>query len=117
MSVQLQFGLNRAIPESAKVAWGCRFIMERDGGLDFVWDRQSGVGENLQAFLDKLNELHIVNAIRHNWKRYYDAQRGYIPQNEDVITVFEGHGLKAVASTNASFGYVYCAVFEEARHE
>jgi len=54
----------------------------------------------------------MLNEIRKAWLLRYN-KFGVIQQNDELITLFEGNGLKAVASTNASHGYVYVAVWEE----
>jgi hypothetical protein len=89
--------------------------MEPKGLLDFVYDRQSADGENVKEFLDKINKVNgigMLNEIRKAWLLRYN-KFGVIQQNDELITLFEGNGLKAVASTNASHGYVYVAVWEE----
>lgn len=109
--LRLEFGLNRSIPATAKVAWGARMIVEKNGSLDLVPDRQSAAGtqEDRTAFLLKCNEANVIKGIREAWSKLY---RPGIERSELDYVLYDKNGLKCIGSPNASHGYLYVCVFE-----
>jgi len=111
-TLTLPFGLSEAVPADAKVAWGARLIITANGHVDFLADRQGCAGDEslrddllnrLQA-IAPLNEL-IAKIREHLLDRSIDTRR-----SEQIVLV-DDCGLKVVADSKASAGYLYLAAF------
>jgi hypothetical protein len=96
--VTLQYGRNYGVPP-VSTAWGARAILT-DGMLDLVSDRQGGEGPRKEGLMTYLRlhypELHVRV-----------AEMSFDPRWDELQTVFENEDAIVVASTNASFGYLY----------
>jgi hypothetical protein len=115
--VSLTFGYNGGLPEGRTVAWGARLIVDQDGRVDFLHDRQSLIGadEPRRRLLDYLNandipiERRIADMLRRGTMRTSVAQD---------FTVYVDGVVIVKANTNASHGYCYVvAYFAEAAEE
>ena len=99
--VQLEYGRNYGVP-AVTTAWGARGILN-DYGLDIVpnrVDRQGPRAEELVTYLG--SPKHGFNDLR---KRV--DEMSFDPGSEELLTMFEDDNAIVVASTNASFGYLY----------
>lgn len=61
---RLPFGQDSLLPEGCLTAWGARLIVDQDGYVDFVPDRQGAAGEDRDAFFALLNERYSVPTLR-----------------------------------------------------
>jgi len=108
--VSLSFGYNGGLPQGRTVAWGARLIVDQDGHVDFVHDRQSAIGpdEPRQRLLNYLNgndipiERRIADMLRRGVIRTSVAQE-FTVYTDDVVVV--------KANTNASHGYCYVVAY------
>jgi hypothetical protein len=109
----LGYGLRDAVPETATAAWGARLIITMDGYVDFVHDRTDAVGEDgpRRALLDKLTATVPGAMLARIIKEKILAGEIDSRVERDVV-LFDDDGLKIVANTNASCGYLYVAAFE-----
>jgi hypothetical protein len=115
--VNLTFGYNAGLPEGRTVAWGARLIVNQDGRVDFVRERQSVIGadEPLQRLLDHLNanDIPIERRIADMLQR--GVMRTSVTQD---FTIYADGVVIVKANTNASHGYCYVvAYFAEAADE
>jgi hypothetical protein len=104
---KLEFGLNAAIPTTAKAAWGARAIYRR-GGFDLVWDRQ-----DMQALEpdDKTALVKILNGGALEAAQKAFAKAGLSSGDSKLVTLYEGDGCTMVCNPNGSYGYVYLAAW------
>jgi hypothetical protein len=111
----LGFGLRNAVPNTAEAAWGARFIIYADGGVDFVPNRTDVVGttESKAALLALLNEKlpkrALIDIISAKIKAYEISTR-----EPNEVVLFDADGLKVVGNSNGSHGYFYVAAFPTA---
>ncbi len=96
--VTLQYGRNYGVP-AVTTAWGARAILG-DHGLDIVPDRVDAQGPRKKELLAYLND--DFGDLRER----VDEMR-FDPASDELKTVFEDDLAIVVASTNASFGYLY----------
>jgi hypothetical protein len=108
----LAWGYHVLDPETP-AAWGARFITQ-GGYLDLVWDRQSTVWRDREA-IDELIELlngpgGVIAGIRAAYKDLWSRFEVSGDEAEEVLLA-DGHRVKAVGNTNASYGYFYVAAW------
>ncbi len=115
--VKLMYGLNDAVPATAKAAWGCRAIVTTSG-VDFVRDRADCVGSDPA---DRAKLLATLNErCGRKWIAEADAllAAGWLRSDHaETLTLWEDDVAKVVGNTNASRGYLYVAAWmkEEGR--
>jgi hypothetical protein len=108
----LAWGLRNAIPDTATAAWGARFIIYADGGVDFVPNRTDVVGTTtrkaaLLAMLnDKLPKRALIDIISAKIKAYEISTR-----EPNEVVLFDDGELKVVGNSNGSHGYFYVVAF------
>ena len=98
MTVTLDYGRNYGVP-AVTTAWGARGILN-DYGLDIVPDRVDAAGPRkaeLQKYLGETFGDFTEQVLAMNFD----------PSSDELQTVFEDEATILVASTNASFGYLY----------
>lgn len=136
---EMAFGLKEQVPEDAKVAWGARLIIEESYAyksyinngckgrrpkqfvIDFVWNRQSFMGEDedIQVFKKALNKggkrksaiVLAVKEIERLFNNYEWERRCGSPRAAGPKVVFKDERLMIVADPKASGGYVYVCAF------
>ena len=96
--VTLDYGRNYGVP-AVTTAWGARAILT-DGVLDLVGDRMGGEGPRKRELLTYL-EVNFPNLDQRVLEITFD------PASDELQTLFEDDKAIVVASTNASFGYLY----------
>ncbi len=96
--VQLEYGRNYGVPD-VTTAWGARAILT-DGMLDLVSDRQGGEGPR---------KIELMTYLRLHYPDLHVrvAEMSWDPGDNELHTVFEDDTAIVVASTNASYGYLY----------
>lgn len=104
----LGFGYNAGLPDGVEDAWGARFIVTQDGGVDFLADRQSFIGDGDRTIKPHLMEHFtlIVSAITEKLRNHEIDTR-----HEGEVIVYEIDGFKVVGNSNGSGGYFYVAAF------
>lgn len=108
MSVKLAFGLQP--PPTASCAWGARAICTQDGMVDFVPGRSDYGGENVEEFLEVLDEVLPRMDLRVALSnRLEDGIINTREHKEHVI--FDDRGIRLVANANASAGYLYMVAY------
>ena len=97
-TVTLQYGRNYGVP-AVTTAWGARGILT-DGMLDLVGDRMGGEGPR---------KAELIVYLRATFPDLEGRVQGmeWDPASDELKTVFEDETAIVVASTNASFGYLY----------
>lgn len=109
--MNLPYGLSEAVPESASVAWGARLIINMDGHVDLPPDRQGLAGDGDR--LDLIKRMESACSMRELFERI----RGFIldgtidTRTAGQVTLIEDLGVKIVADTKASAGYLYVAAW------
>lgn len=109
---RLPYGLADEVPIDARAAWGARLIINMDGHVDLVPDRQGGIGEpdDRSELLAELNarfpHADMVNRIRDGLRRYEFTTR-----TDERVTLFEDDTIMFVANPNGSCGYLYVAAW------
>lgn len=100
-AVELEYGRNYGVP-AVTTAWGARAILG-DHGLDFVPDRVDARGPR------KHELLGYLSAREHGFSDLSEAvdEMRFDPASDELKTVFEDEDAIVVASTNASYGYLY----------
>jgi hypothetical protein len=107
--MNLQFGLNSALPKCLTAAWGARLIFPDD----LVWDRQSFPGRDT-LLGEKLHHwLNAEGALRTALKsaRRMSAHFQLSPDDHKQVTLFEDEIGIIVANPQSSFGYLYVAAW------
>lgn len=105
------FGLDQAVPTTARTAWGARLIVDQTGYVDFVPDRQGLAGEDRATFLALLAEQFPVEALRN---AVGDLLRTGEMSTRDAkdFTLHQSADLEVHANTNASAGYCYITAWK-----
>lgn len=108
----LAFGLGRVVPDDVEAAWGGRFIITMDGHVDLPLDRTSAVGDDdaKARLLSKLDATFPSEMLYRVIKSKLLARELDTRVARDVV-LFDDDGLKVVANTNASAGYLYVAAW------
>lgn len=104
------FGLDQAIPPTARTAWGARLIVDQTGYVDFVPDRQSSAGEDRQAFLVLLAAQFPTDALHRAISELLSSGQMSTRTAKD-FTLYQSDDLQVVANTNGSAGYCYVAAW------
>lgn len=110
---RLAFGLNEAIPEDARAAWGARLIVHADGYVDFMPDRQDAWGvddETKRDFLDRLGAACPLGLLRQLVGERL-VSREIDTRAYGQVVIFDDLGVKVVGDAKASAGYLYVAAF------
>lgn len=112
----LSFGYNAGLPEDVKAAWGARLIVDQQGYIDFVHDRQDMFGDT--ADKDALKAF-LTEAFPVARERASDLLKSYKMSTRDreEFVLFEDDLGKVVGNTNASAGYLYVCAFLHAHVE
>jgi hypothetical protein len=112
-TLTLPYGLSEAVPADAKAAWGARFIVTQDGHVDLPHDRQGFTGdENDRLYLMGRMEAEIpMNGLRELIKDLLIQGRLNTRVDREVV-LDDANGIRVVANTKASAGYLYVAAFE-----
>ena len=100
------FGLWGECPKDAPVAWGARGIMERDGAVSLLWDRQSIRGEDhpdWQAFVKHLNGGPLKEAVK--------VASMFGPHEDEVRTLYQDDKVTIKGNPRSSYGYVYLIAY------
>jgi hypothetical protein len=98
MTVTLEYGRNYGVP-AVTTAWGARGILG-SAGLDIVPDRVDAQGWRKDELMTYLfaNFPDLVERV---------GEMEWDPGSDELHTVFEDETAILVASTNASYGYLY----------
>jgi hypothetical protein len=107
-TLRLSFGLNWGYPEDAKALWGARLIT--DGArLDFVFDRQSCVGDEVagKELVEHFNKVKAYAKVREVW----DARHHELYHETAVTKFYEDDKIVVIGSTNNSYGYLYITAY------
>jgi len=118
MTLTLDYGYNRGIPDSAKAAWGARLIVNQDGMVDLVPDRQGFADGSDPATKRRLMEYMNSKVQRRPLGALADMLlSGEVDtRSEDEHVVFDDGTVRLVGSAQASAGYFYIvAYFKEDR--
>lgn len=99
-------GMLDTYAEGSPTAWGARLIVNQNGFVDFVHDRQGAAGDGRAEFLDQLNEEFPLPALRQAIKSLLLSgdmdtreRKHFIIHTSDLIQVH--------ADTHGSGGYCY----------
>ncbi len=107
----LRFGYNAGLPAGTVTAWGARAIVNQDGTVDLVSDRQSSMGDEaaVVALLAKLNA-----GINRAWiARAKELLRSgeMSPRVAGEFVLYSDEHVSVLGNTNASHGYLYVAAY------
>lgn len=111
----LPYGYREAVPHDAKVAWGARFIVTQDGHVDLPPDRQGLAGDpDLKgALLDQMQAVMPFGRLRDEIASRLRSGEINTRERAQHVLADEG-GIRIVADTKASAGYLYLAAFRSA---
>lgn len=112
---QLAYGLSSSVPKTATAAWGARLIVTANGYVDFVPDRIDAVG-NPEARADLFDKLSttIPTATLTKIISSKLLSRELDTREAREVVLFDDDGVKVVADTLASAGYLYIAAWATA---
>lgn len=99
-------GVLNVYAEGAPTAWGARLIVDQDGYVDFVHDRQGAAGVDRDQFLDLLNAEFPISDLRGEIRTLLSDGR----MNTRVGNHFVLHKTDTIvvhADTRGSGGYCY----------
>lgn len=105
------FGLNHGVPEAMN-AWGARYIINANGLVDFVPNRQGAVGLDTADLMTEVNKIMpeveerisrmlVLGQIRPDEK----------PEDVGYHTIYDDGELVVRATPNGSCGYLYVRVW------
>lgn len=111
MENRLGFGYNDGLVDGLRAAWGARWIVTQDGGVDFVWDRQDNFGDKgrIDKLLAWLNE-RALNGARTSASQMLVARALNTREARPAVLYQDREGA-IVGNTNASAGYLYVAAY------
>ena len=106
--LNLSFGYNAGLPDSAIAAWGARFIVTQDGYVDFVWDRTDAVGDSSdrEALFDLLECRYSLDRLRADLSEGLKTRRIGTREAAEIV-FYDDDDLRVVGNSNASAGYFY----------
>lgn len=108
----LSHGYNKGLPPGAETAWGCRAVINPDGTVGLVGDRQSAAGPRVDELITHLNDV-----VRGAWiGRAEELLRSQDirPERAREVTLLDDGTVVIKANTNASHGHLYvCAYFAD----
>lgn len=107
-NLSLRFGANALIPADVSAVWGARLIVNQDGMVDLVHDRQAFAGD------ESVGDVLCAKLNRSSWRSdladMLRSRRVLTSQGEDV-TVYEDDSIIVRGNTNGSYGYFYVAAW------
>jgi len=105
--LQLEFGLNVAIPAWAAVAWGARLIYPND----LLHDRQSMAGDDSgkSLLVTWLNGGALRDALYNAGQLHMKGKMS--PRDHKEFTLYEDETGIIVGNPNQSHGYLYVAAW------
>jgi hypothetical protein len=108
---KLAFGYNYGLVPGVQAAWGARWIVTQDGGVDQVFDRQDGFGDKdrFMALLDWLNG-GAGKAARDNASRML-ADRVISTRQSWPVVLYQDREGAVIGNTHGSAGYMYVAAY------
>ncbi len=103
---KLEFGYNQALA-GATCAWGARWIITQDGGVDQLWDRHDMIGTSAekQALLMWLNN-RVGQIPQTRLSALLRSGEVSTRERKEVILYEDEHGI-VLGNSNASAGYFY----------
>ncbi|GAB3467199.1 hypothetical protein [Actinophytocola sediminis] len=106
----LDIGYKRGVPVSVDTAWGCRAIVEQNGYVDVLWDREDLVGPHSAELAD-----HLINYVRAVWCDSASLLlRNHVMRvdRDHEFVLYDDSTVVIKGNTLASHGYLYvCAYF------
>ena len=100
------WGLTSAIPETAETWYGARWIVDMDGYVDIVPDRQNLKGPRADDLAAWLDDSDVRGEISHMLKT-----RQLHTRFAERCTVLDDDTARFECNTNASAGYLYVAAW------
>jgi hypothetical protein len=113
MSITVPYGYNAGIPDDAKAAWGARLIVNQDGMVDLLPDRQ-GFAEGSDPTVKQWLTEHLNGKVgRRPLGALADMLRsGEVDTRSDAEhIVFDDGTVRLVGSAQDSAGYFYIVAF------
>lgn len=113
MNLELDYGYSRGIPADALAAWGARLIVNIDGTVDLLPDRQGFAEGSVPAAKRRLSE-HLNNRVG---RRPIGAISSMLRDGEidtrsdDEHVVFDDGTVRIVGSAQSSAGYFYVVAY------
>lgn len=109
--VRLAFGCRTVLPDDATVAWGARWIINQQGLVDQLPDRQDcdGPTGERRKLLDYLDQ-HVGRQPRDVLCKLLSSGR-LSTRSDDVVTLFDDGVVKVAGSPQGSAGYFYVSAF------
>jgi hypothetical protein len=109
----LRFGYNTGLLNGTQTAWGCRAIMNQDGMMDQVLNRQDTIGPDspCRALLSYLNE-HVGGAWR---ERASELPRTGVMNTRAAgeFTLSEDSHVVVKGNTNGSASYLHVCAYQK----
>jgi len=109
--MNLPYGLSEAVPPTADVAWGARFIVGQDGHVDLPPDRQGTAGDgDRKGLLDAMQAALPFGDLRTLISGMLTS--GILDtRSEGRRLIFTNEDITIVGDTKASAGYLYVAAY------
>lgn len=113
MTLSLDFGYNRGVPADARAVWGARLIVNQDGMVDLVHDRQGFAEGSDPAAKQRLSEYLNSEVRRRPLGALADMLRnGEVDtRSETEHVVFDDGTARLVGSAQSSAGYFYIVAY------
>jgi hypothetical protein len=118
--LHLGFGWGRGLVPGIKAAWGARWIVTQNGGVDMLHDRQDAEGDPdlLRRTLDWLNSplpstYEEKTVLRRAQAVASEGLRNMVINTREAggVVLHQDDKGAVIANTNASHGYLYVAAF------
>lgn len=104
----LGWGLTEVVPADARGVWSARLIVDQEGLVDFLHDRQSFIGS--PDVLSSLMEDAPLNEILDTIRDLLKSRLMRIHEHEYFV-IAQTHKVTVIANTKASAGYCHVAAW------
>ncbi len=107
----LRYGYSQGIPAGVTAAWGARAIVNTDGTVDLVHDRQDAYGDStaVVALLERLNAG--INAAWIAKARDLLRSGEMSTRQAEQFVLYRDAQVSVLGNTNASAGYLYVVAY------
>lgn len=99
-------GVLDARANGSQSAWGARLIVNQDGHVDFVPDRQGTAGENLNEFLNRLSDEFTLDQMKTEIRELLSMGKMSTRKAAEFL-IHSSDAIRVYANTNGSGGYCY----------
>lgn len=103
-------GVLNVYAEGSPTAWGARLIVNQNGYVDFLYDRQGAAGVDRPDFLDLLNERFDLTSLKDALASLLIDGKMQTRTSED-FRIYQDDDIEVHADTRGSGGYCYVIAY------